>query len=132
MTEKELNRVRDLHGRIRDTEKFLATLRKRAEDLTPKLDGMPHAQTIQSKVELLALDIVEKCNELNSLHEQIIDVTAHLTEQLCHDVPEPNQRTVMILRYVSCLRFRDIALAMELSERKVFELHHTAIETVLD
>lgn len=128
MTEQELNQVRDLHKKIRDLEKLLATLRSRAEDIVPAREGLPQSSDIQSKVENLALKIVEKTIELESLHEQILAATATLTESICLQISDPNQRTVMLLRYVHCMHFRDIGFQTGYSDRKVFSLHHDALK----
>ena len=131
MTEKELNSVRVLHEQIQAVEKQLSTLRKHAEDITPKLDGLPHATTIQSKVENLALKIVERCKELEALHEQIIAATADLTQKICDKIKNPQERTVIIFRYISCMTFRDIGFEMGKSDARVFQLHHDALEKII-
>lgn len=130
MTERELNSVRDLHKQIRELENHLATLHKRIEDITPKNDGMPHATTIQSKVEKLALEIVEACRERDSLDEQILAATAQLTPKICQAVTDPQERTVVLLRYISCMHFRDIAFQLKFSDRKVYALHGDALKKI--
>ena len=130
MTEQDLNRIRDLSKRIRDLEKLLATLRSRAEDISPARDGLPKPTDIQSKVENLALKIVEKSIELDSLHEEILNATIVLTEAICLHISDPVQRAVMLLRYVHCMRFRDIGFQLGYSDRKVFALHHDALEKI--
>lgn len=131
MTEKELNSVRDLNKQIRDLENHLATMRKRAEDITQTLDGMPHATTIQSKIENLALKIVEGGKELEILHQQIISATARLTEKICREVTDPQERTVVILRYVSCMHFRDIGFQLGKSDATIFRIHHDALTKLI-
>jgi len=128
MTEQELNRVRDLHKRIRDLENLLATLRKRAGDIVPAREGLPQSTDIHSKVESLALKIVEKTIELDLLHEQILTATASLTKNICVRVPDPAQCAVLLFRYVHCMRFRDIGFQTGYSDRKVFALHREGIE----
>lgn len=131
MTEQDLNRVRDLNKKIRDLEKLLATLRSRAEDIVPASDGMPKPTDIQSKVENLALKIVEKTIELESLHEQILSATATLTEAICLRISDPAQRAVLLLRYVHCLHFRDIGFKLDKSDATIFRLHHEAAERMI-
>ena len=128
MTEQELNQVRELNVKIKTIENQLSILRKRAEDLVPKRDGLPHSSGIHSKVESLALKIVEASEGLPALHEQITQAAAVLTEKICREVDEPNQRTVLILRYVFCMNFRDISFQTGYSDRKVFALHHDALK----
>ena len=128
MTEQDLNRVRDLHKRIRDLENLLATLRKRAGDIVPAREGLPQSSDIHSKVESLALKIVEKTIELESLHEQILEATATLTKAICVRVPDPSQCAVLLFRYVHCLHFRDIGFQTGYSDRKVFTLHRDGVD----
>ena len=131
MTAQELNQVRDLSKRIRDLENLLATLRKRAEDIVPAREGMPQSTDIHSKVESLALKIVEKTIELESLHEQILSATATLTESICLQITDPNQRAVLLFRYVHCMTFRDIGFQLDKSDATVFRLHHDALEKMI-
>lgn len=131
MTEKELNSVRELHRQIRDLENHLATLHKRIEDITPKNDGLPHATTIQSKVEKLALEIVETCRERDVLSEEILSATRNLTEQICRETISPHERTILILRYVSCLRFRDISFQTGKSDARIFQIHRDALKKII-
>ena len=126
MTEQELNRVRELNAQIREIEVHLTTLRNRAHDITPKLDGMPHASTIRSQVESLALKIVEESLKLDELHARIVSEAANLTREICRLISDPQERTVMILRYVSCMRFRDIGFQMNKSDASIFRLHRDA------
>lgn len=130
MTEQELNHVRELNSKIREIETHLTTLRNRADDITPKLDGLPHAATIRSQVESLALKIVEESLQLDELHAQIVSEAANLTKEICRLVSDPQERTVMILRYVSCMRFRDISSRLGFSDRKVYALHHDALKNL--
>lgn len=131
MTEQELNRVRELSTRIKAVENHLAELHKHAEDIASNNDGMPRASTIQSKVESLALKIVESGKELESLHDQIIKATAQLTGDICRAVSDPQERTVVILRYISCLHFRDICAQLGKSDARVYQLHRAAVFKIL-
>ena len=55
----ELNVVRELIQKLKREEQRLQALRTNAENIVPILDGLPHAKTAQSKVERLALKIIE-------------------------------------------------------------------------
>ena len=130
MTEQELNQVRDLHKRISELENLLATLRKRAGDIVPAREGLPQSTDIHSKVESLALKIVENTIELESLHEQILKSAATLTEAICTQTSDPKQRAGLRRRYGHCVRFRESGFLRQYSDRKVFALHHDALEIV--
>ena len=109
MTEQELNSVRDLKKRIRDLETRLQTLRLSAENLVPILDGLPHSTEAKSRVEKLALEIVEKESELTALREQIILDKSRLAD--------------LILRYIECLSFRETARRMKYGLRHIYKIH---------
>ena len=130
MTERELNIVRDLNAQIRELETHLVTLRRCIENLSPKLDGLPRSTTIQSQVEKIALEIVESSRELEALREQILFATAKLTNEICRAVVAPQERTVLILRYVACMNFRDISFQLNFSDRKVYALHHDGLKNL--
>lgn len=131
MTGQELNCVRELNSKIREIELHLTTLRSRADDITPKLDGLPHASTIRSQVESLALKIVEESLQLDELHSRIVSEAANLTKEICRLVSDPQERSVMILRYVSCMRFRDISFRLGKSDATIFRLHHDALAKLI-
>ena len=116
--------------KIKTIENQLSILRKRAEDLVPKRDGLPHSSDIKSKVESLALKIVEASEGLPALHEQITKAAAILTEKICREIDEPNQRTVLIFRYVFCMNFRDISFQLDKSDATIFRLHHDALKNL--
>ena len=71
MTEKELNGVRELNKKIRDLQRHLQELRVSAENLVPILDGLPHSSEAKSRVEKIALMIVEDERELTALNEAV-------------------------------------------------------------
>ena len=75
MTEKELNSVRELNKKIRDLERRLHELKISAENLVPIIDGLPHSSEVKSRVEKLALMIVEHERDLEKFRDQIISKT---------------------------------------------------------
>ena len=129
MTEQELNSVRDLKKRIRDLETRLQTLRLSAENLVPILDGLPHSTEAKSRVEKLALEIVEKESELTALREQIILDKSRLADLILREVKDPALQTLLILRYVECLSFRETARRMSYSLRHVFNVHERFLKS---
>lgn len=123
MTEQELKSVRMLHNKICDLEKHLRSLRLSAENITPIIDGLPHAKTAKSRVEKIAVLIVEHECELKELQEQFITVKSKLADKIMSEVTEPAVQTLLMLRYVECCTVKEIACRMQYSIRAVFKMH---------
>ena len=123
MTEKELNAVRELKKQIRDIERHLQALRLSAENLVPIPDGLPHSSEAKSRVEKIALMIVVDERELTSLNEEFLLAKAELLDKILRSVDEPSLQTLLVLRYVECLSFKEIARRMRFTLRHVFRLH---------
>ena len=130
MTEQELNAVRDLSKQIADLERYVSNLRKRAANITPDLDGMPRRTGVISRVELLALEIVDCEKELEELKGKLVSVGGNLLAHITKHVPDLNQRTVLILRYISCMRFRDISFELDKSDARIYQIHRDALKTL--
>ena len=123
MTEKELNVVRELKKKIRDVERHLQALRLSVENLVPILDGLPHSSETKSRVEKFALMIVADEHELIALNEKILLAKSELLDKILREVDEPSLQTLLVLRYVECLSFKETARRMRFTLRHVFRLH---------
>ena len=123
MTYLELNRVRDLHKRIRDMERHLAALRMSMANITPVIDGLPHSSEIKSRVEKIALQIVDDELELDALRGQLSQAKGLLVELIMSEVNDPVLQTLLILRYVACCSFKETARLMRYGLRHIFKLH---------
>ena len=131
LTEKELNSVREISRRIRDLEWRLQTLRAEAENIVPVIDGLPHATQIKSRVEKLALNITDCDNELINLREQFVNSALELGNKIDNAKLNSQEKTVLSLRYVSCMNFQDIWLKLDTSDANIFYLHRTALKKIL-
>ncbi|MBR6888699.1 MAG: hypothetical protein IKN16_09680 [Selenomonadaceae bacterium] len=123
MTEQELNSVRELKKRIRDLEKHLQALRLSAENIVPVLDGLPHSTEVKSRVEKIALRLVESERELTTLNEKLMLAKVHLLDKILRQVDEPALQTLLVLRYVECLSFKETARRMRITLRHLYRLH---------
>ena len=123
MTEQELNSVRELKKRIRDLESHLQSLRTAAENLTPILDGLPHSTERKSRVEKIALMIVEDTRELESLRKELIPAKSKLADIILREVEDITVQTLLVLRYVECCPVKEVARRMQYSVRAVFKMH---------
>ena len=131
MTAQELYKVRELRNKILATTRHSESLRLAATNLVPIMDGMPHARTSESRVEKLSLKIVECEKELTGLREEFDAAAALLADKIKAAPLTPQEREVLILRYVACERFRDISFQMNYSDAHVFRLHSDGVEKIL-
>ena len=130
MTGSELNVVRDLNKKIYDCRCQLETLRISAENLVPIIDGLPHAKQAKSRVEKIVLMIAENESELETLKAQIIQAKSDLADKITCNVGTPTLQTLLILRYVECLSFKETARRMKSSLRHVYRLHENFLKNV--
>ena len=131
MTAKELNSVRELNKIIRDLERHLQILLISEQNLTPVINGLPHATELKSRVEKIALKIVDDERELASLREQLPQEQSRLADIITREVSAPSLQTLLILRYVACLPFKEIARRMNFTLRHVFRLHKKILNVIL-
>lgn len=130
MTEEELNGVRELNKKIRDIERHLQELRMSAENLVPILDGLPHSSEGKSRVEKIALMIVEDERELTALNEVQLLAKSELVDKILREVDEPATQTLLVLRYVECLSFKETARRMRITLRHLYRLHEKFFKNV--
>lgn len=123
MTVEELNIVRELNKKIRIVENRLEELKNNAENIVPIIDGLPHAKAAQSKVEKVALRTVETERELEILRAELIQAKSALADKIMSQVSEPIYQTLLMLRYVAGLSYRETARRMRITLRHVFRLH---------
>lgn len=131
MTEIELNEARELKERIRELERHIAALRLSAADIVPALDGMPHATDIKSKVEKLAARIVDEEQELETIRAELCAAAIHITNQIQAADLKRQEKTVLILRYVTCMNFRDISFQLGLSDATTFRIHRDGFKKMI-
>ena len=120
----EINKARELSERIRGLEKKIESLRVSRNNIVPVLDGMPHASEVKSKVEKLALRIVEGERELDDLRTQFENEKTRIAFEIMAAIDEPLEQATLLLRYVSCLSFRDIARRLRCNLRQVFKIYY--------
>ena len=117
-----LSTVFELEEKICATRDELARLKSLATAITPRLDGLPKAKSLTSRVEALAVKILDCERRLAELVEEKIcaqvDLTLEISERLQGDAA-----TVLTLRYANCKTFAEIARAMSLSRPRISVLH---------
>ena len=111
--EREIRRLEDL--------KFLA------HPSTPLLDGMPHATSIQSKVEKIAMLIVEAEQSLKRLAEQLEAQKFLLLTMLNQSHLKELPQRVLNYHYVGCQSFNAIAKLLSYSRGYIIKLHDAGL-----
>ena len=123
MTVETLNGVRDLQKKIRNLERHVQDLRISMDNIVPVLDGLPHSNMTKSRVEKIALMIVDAEHELDHLRGQLPEVQSTLAEVILREVDDPLIQALLILRYVEGLTFKEISCRMKWGLRNIFKLH---------
>ncbi|MBR0289064.1 MAG: hypothetical protein IJQ82_08805 [Selenomonadaceae bacterium] len=130
MTKKELNSIREMNKKIRELERRLQELRISAENLVPIIDGLPHSSEAKSRVERIALMIVEHERDLEKFRDQIILAKSELVHTILREVDEPTLQALLMLRYVECLSFKETARRMKFTLRHLYRLHEKIFKNV--
>lgn len=132
MTQAELNKVRNLRDEVDAEKQRLATLRLAVQNLSPVLDGMPHTPTQSSRVEKLAVLILDSERDLDELLVCLEDACVELSRKLKNAPLDPIEHKILVLRYVACMSFTEIEEAVNLSEARVYFWHRQAVQKLLD
>ena len=115
-----------INTRINSKIEQIKSLRELAERITveiertPKGNGDGMAGAVDSIVDLQR----EVCDEVTKL----VDVKREIC-QVINEVENIEQRTVLELRYLTCLRWEEIADIMGYSVNGVFRLHRAALNS---
>lgn len=116
-----LSAVMELEEKISAARAELDRLKALATATTTRIDGLPKAKSITSRVESLTAKIVDCERRLAILREALIctqvDLTLELSAQLPSDVAN-----VMILRYVNVMSFTEIANALHYSRGHIHRI----------
>ena len=131
MTEQELNRVRDILNKIRDETRKLNARRREADSLVPILDGTPHTPSQNSRVEGLAIKIVDSEHLIDRLKDEMAAAAIELSAKLQHSELNPHEYEVISARYVACKNFRAIQFELHYSDAHVFYLHRQGVKKLL-
>lgn len=127
----KLSTVIELEEKICAARDELARLKSLATAITPKLDGLPKAKSLSSRVENLAVKILDCENRLAELVEKKIcaqvDLTMELAEQLTNNI-----LSVMTLHYVHGKTFAEIGRTIHYSRKQVWTFHKRGLALFKD
>ena len=118
----KLSTVFELEEKISAARYELENLKSLATATTRQMDGLPRSTSTTSRVESLAVKIMDCERRLAELVEEKICRQVDLTLEISERVTG-NAAIVLILRYSSCKTFAEIARAMSLSRPRISALH---------
>ena len=118
----DLESCRKLKSRIEERFSDLESVKRLATNMTAPIDGLPRCKQLDSRIERLAVKADEIERELATLRKQFEQAAVALVDAIEQRVKDQVTIEAMILRYVRCLSFRDVARAMNYSLRNVFRM----------
>ena len=124
----DINVARRLTKEIKRLEAELATLQRAAQDLVPVRDGQPKGQSQTSTVEKLVERLVSKEMEIYDLRSHLDAVKVELINRICAVDMADYEKRVLLLRYVSCMNFRDICFELDYSDARIYQWHRAGLE----
>ena len=92
------------------------------------MTGMPQSKSQTSRVEKIALKIVEAEQKITAMNEELLTLKTKLFEAIkAVDLP-PILKRLLICRYVVCLPYPVIAKRLGYTRRHIGNLHEAALE----
>lgn len=128
MNEKDLNAVRDLKASIDIYEETLHSLQNLITVKTSVNDGMPKSRSGDSAVERLAIRIADLTKKIDDLQAQFSVMAEKLEKRIRLEIDNVRAQTILILRYVECMTFVEIAQVMSYSEKHIRRLHKNILK----
>ena len=122
----KLSTVFELEEKICAARDELEQLKSLATAITPQLGGLPKAKSLSSRVENLAVKILDCERRLDELVEEKICRQVDLTLEISERVTG-NAAIVLILRYSSCKTFAEIGRTIHYSRKQVWTFHQRGL-----
>ena len=130
MTAKEyLRQVRHLDSNIASDMDEIAKLESLATKATSVLCDMPSVSRDIHKHESLIVRIMDMKTALEEEINEFLSVKERVKRSI-NEVPDVDERTVLLLRYISFMRWEQIAVEMDYSVRHVQRLHGRALSVI--
>ncbi len=131
MTAKEfLGQAYRLDQRINSKIEQLSKLNDLATKATSTLTGMPHnPNKATSTLENTITKIVDLQKEINDDIDRLVDVKSEIT-RVIKSVENVDQRLILEKRYLCWSSWPEIAVELDVSNRRLYYLHDLALEEV--
>ena len=128
----EITAARDLKEEIHSVERRIETLKTTAQNLVPIRDGLPKGKATSSAVERLAVKILKLEEYRQAKLKELDAVKIRLIEEICAAPLKEMERRVLMMRYVNCMRFRDICFDLNKSDARIYQWHRAGLEKMLN
>jgi|GEM_PF-2865274 len=125
-----LNVVGGIRAKISKEKSKLEKLKSLIGNCTKELDGLPHAKSYSSSVEVLAMKITDSENAIELLENVMQVCVIELSDWLEERLENMNEFNVIFKRYGLCKPFKLIAADLGYSERMIYRFHRTALEKI--
>lgn len=130
ITKHELQRYLQVDAQIDELMVERCALMDKATNITPALNGMPHATGVSDKIgnavaiiDSIDQKIADKMTELREEKEKI--------ERAISCVQDVRMQTVLRYKYICGMTLERIAEKMDMSERQIRRIHMSALDKIL-
>lgn len=128
MIRADLKSLWNINGKLSDEKNRLAAIDDSLNFITPIIDGLPKSTSNNSRVEKLVAAKIDCTKRIADLQAESQNVKAELSLIILTSQLDTVEINILLLRYVQCLPFTDIAKKVFLSESRVFALHRRAVK----
>ena len=131
MTAKEyLSQAYRIDQRINSKIEQVSSLHDLATKATSTLSDMPGSATRNvHRMEDVIVKIIDLENEINTEIDRLVDVKREIT-RLITEIPNPEEQTLLELRYLCFKSWEQIAVDMGYSVENTYRLHRKALRNI--
>lgn len=124
----EITAARTLTEEIKRLAEQIELVRQSAKNLVPVQDGMPKPPNKGSPIEKICYRMLELEEKRREKIKELDAVKVALIDAICAAPLKDGERKVLMLRYVCCMRFRDIQFDLEKSDARIYQWHRAGLE----
>lgn len=118
-----LSTVQELKAEIEQEQSRLESLRASSTIIITRLDGLPRPTSQSSRVEGLAVAVIDSERRIAELVDEYAAASIQLLDEIYSRIKNKAARAVLFKRYVLCKQFAEIATELGYSEANVYRLH---------
>lgn len=123
ITMRELGAVRAIKMELEAYEILLRRVETSLASLTALEQRFPNAKNFKNKIELLTLKKLSYKERLENLRGRLEETAYDVATRICQEFEDDSAQTLLLLRYVECLSWTQVAERMNYDRRYVFKLH---------
>ena len=128
MTAKEyLEQAYRIDERIESKLSQIETLKSLAARVNSVFSDMPHSSTPDNqRLEKTIAEIIDLENEINSNIRELLVLKNDITAMI-NVIPDIRQRTILEMRYLNFMTWKQIATKIDCDVRHIYRLHRQAL-----